>query len=50
LGTIAEAADRDGLEAPVVTVIGAVAAFGENPLLIPNEVRDPPDRSRVSAG
>jgi len=27
LGTIAEAADRDGLEAPVVTVIGAVAAM-----------------------
>jgi uroporphyrin-III C-methyltransferase len=27
LGTIAEAADRDGLEAPVVTVIGAVAAL-----------------------
>jgi uroporphyrin-III C-methyltransferase len=29
LGTIAEAADRDGLEAPVVTVIGAVAALAE---------------------
>ncbi len=28
LGTIAEAADRDGLESPVVTVIGAVAALG----------------------
>jgi uroporphyrin-III C-methyltransferase len=27
LGTIAEAADRDGLEAPVVTVIGAVAGL-----------------------
>jgi uroporphyrin-III C-methyltransferase len=27
LATIAEAADRDGLEAPVVTVIGAVAAL-----------------------
>ena len=27
LATIAEAADRDGLEAPVVTVIGAVAAM-----------------------
>lgn len=27
LGTIAEAADRDGLQAPVVTVIGAVAAL-----------------------
>jgi uroporphyrin-III C-methyltransferase len=30
LGTIAEAADRDGLEAPVVTVIGAVAALAES--------------------
>jgi uroporphyrin-III C-methyltransferase len=29
LGTIAEAADRDGLENPVVTVIGAVAALGD---------------------
>jgi siroheme synthase len=29
LGTIAEAADRDGLEAPVVTVIGAVAALAQ---------------------
>ncbi len=29
LGTIAEAADRDGLEAPVVTVIGAVAALAD---------------------
>jgi len=28
LGTIAEAADRDGLESPLVTVIGAVAAMG----------------------
>ena len=28
LATIAEAADRDGLESPVVTVIGAVAALG----------------------
>ena len=28
LATIAEAADRDGLEAPVVTVIGAVAGDG----------------------
>jgi uroporphyrin-III C-methyltransferase/precorrin-2 dehydrogenase/sirohydrochlorin ferrochelatase len=28
LATIAEAADRDGLEAPVVTIIGAVAAMG----------------------
>ena len=28
LATIAEAADRDGLENPVVTVIGAVAALG----------------------
>jgi len=27
LATIAEAADRDGLESPVVTVIGAVAAL-----------------------
>jgi siroheme synthase len=29
LATIAEAADRDGLEAPVVTVIGAVAALDD---------------------
>jgi uroporphyrin-III C-methyltransferase len=29
LGTIAEAADRDGLENPMVTVIGAVAALGD---------------------
>jgi uroporphyrin-III C-methyltransferase len=29
LATIAEAADRDGLENPVVTVIGAVAALGD---------------------
>jgi uroporphyrin-III C-methyltransferase len=29
LGTIAEAADRDGLENPLVTVIGAVAALGD---------------------
>jgi uroporphyrin-III C-methyltransferase len=29
LGTIAAAADRDGLENPMVTVIGAVAAFGD---------------------
>ena len=28
LGTIAEAAERDGLEAPVVTVIGEVASMG----------------------
>ena len=28
LGTIAEAAERDGLEAPVVTVIGEVASDG----------------------
>jgi len=28
LGTIADAADRDGLESPVVTVIGAVTAAG----------------------
>ena len=28
LGTIAEAAERDGLEAPMVTVIGAVAKMG----------------------
>jgi uroporphyrinogen III methyltransferase/synthase len=28
LGTIAEAAERDGLEAPVVTVIGEVARMG----------------------
>ncbi len=28
LATIAEAADRDGLEAPVVTVIGAVRGDG----------------------
>jgi uroporphyrin-III C-methyltransferase len=35
LGTIAEAADRDGLEAPVVTVIGAVAAMAAEPLLAP---------------
>jgi siroheme synthase len=37
LGTIAEAADRDGLVSPVVTVIGAVAGLGlgeaENPSL-----------------
>jgi uroporphyrin-III C-methyltransferase len=32
LGTIAEAADRDGLEAPVVTIIGAVAALAAEPL------------------
>jgi uroporphyrinogen III methyltransferase/synthase len=29
LGTIAAAAERDGLEAPVVTVIGEVARMGE---------------------
>jgi siroheme synthase len=29
LETIAESADRDGLESPVVTVIGQVAAMGE---------------------
>ena len=29
LGTIAAAADRDGLENPIVTVIGAVAALGD---------------------
>jgi uroporphyrin-III C-methyltransferase len=29
LGTIADAADRDGLENPLVTVIGAVAALGD---------------------
>jgi siroheme synthase len=28
LGTIAEAAERDGLEAPLVTVIGEVARMG----------------------
>ena len=28
LGTIAEAAERDGLEAPIVTVIGEVARMG----------------------
>jgi uroporphyrin-III C-methyltransferase len=38
LGTIAEAADRDGLENPMVTVIGAVAALGDaalEPALLP---------------
>jgi siroheme synthase len=29
LGTIADAADRDGLENPMVTVIGAVAALAD---------------------
>ena len=29
LATIADAADRDGLQNPVVTVIGAVAALGD---------------------
>jgi siroheme synthase len=29
LGTIAEAADRDGLRSPVVIVVGAVAALGD---------------------
>jgi siroheme synthase len=29
LGTIAAAADRDGLESPVVTVIGQVAALAD---------------------
>jgi uroporphyrin-III C-methyltransferase len=33
LGTIAEAADRDGLVSPVVTVIGDVAAIGNERLL-----------------
>lgn len=32
LGTIAAAADRDGLENPIVTVIGAVAALGDTEL------------------
>ena len=32
LGTIADAADRDGLESPVVTVIGAVAALADTEL------------------
>jgi siroheme synthase len=36
LGTIADAADREGLEAPMVTVIGAVAARAESlPLELP---------------
>ena len=34
LATIAEAADRDGLQAPVVTVIGAVAALADAGLSI----------------
>jgi uroporphyrin-III C-methyltransferase len=39
LATIAEAADRDGLESPVVTVIGAVAAIGDS--VTPSEARGP---------
>ena len=38
LGTIAEAADRDGLVSPVVTVIGDVAAIGNERLL---DLEDP---------
>ena len=33
LGTIADAADRDGLENPVVTVIGAVAALADTEIV-----------------
>jgi uroporphyrin-III C-methyltransferase len=33
LATIAEAADRDGLESPVITVIGEVAAMGSEQLV-----------------
>jgi uroporphyrin-III C-methyltransferase len=46
LATIADAADRDGLESPVVTVIGAVAALGGEDAhcpdvhLIPSAARD----------
>ncbi len=44
LGTIAEAAEREGLEAPVVTVIGEVAALATAPdvraPVIPSEARD----------
>jgi uroporphyrin-III C-methyltransferase len=41
LATIAEAADRDGLVSPIVTIIGAVAAMGEVPVqsVTPSEAR-----------
>jgi uroporphyrin-III C-methyltransferase len=43
LGGIAEAAEREGLEAPVVTVIGEVAALAQvasRATVIPGEARD----------
>jgi uroporphyrin-III C-methyltransferase/precorrin-2 dehydrogenase/sirohydrochlorin ferrochelatase len=51
LATIAAAVDRDGLEAPVVTVIGAVAALGEEEsLLTPSGARDLPNKIRELTG
>jgi uroporphyrin-III C-methyltransferase len=38
LGTIAEAAERDGLESPVVTVIGEVVTLGTEGLVSASEV------------
>lgn len=51
LATIAEAADRDGLESPVVTVIGAVAALGgEAGRRVSTQVRRHPEQSDGSVG
>jgi siroheme synthase len=51
LATIAEAADRDGLESPVVTVIGAVAALGgEAGRRVSTQARRHPEQSDGSLG